>query len=88
MKANEVAHLYVHRPDSKIEWPYNELTSFNRITNNPGQTQKVTFEVPVKELSYWNDETHKWELESGNIELLVGSSSSDIRLKKEVKIKS
>ncbi len=88
MKAEEVAQLYVHRPDSKIEWPYKELKSFNRITINPGQTQKVTFEVPVKELSYWNDETHKWELESGNIELLVGSSSSDIRLKKEVKIKS
>ena len=79
MEADEVAQLYVKRIDSKVERPEKELEAFDRITLKAGETRKVTLEFPVSELAHWDMETNGWVLEHGKIEILVGSSSDDIR---------
>ena len=79
MEADEVAQLYVKRIDSKVERPEKELEAFDRITLKAGETRKVTLEFPVSELAHWDMETNGWVLEPGKIEILVGSSSDDIR---------
>lgn len=87
MEADEVAQLYVHRLDSDVEFPYKELKAFERVTLAAGETKTVTLEIPVKELRYWNEAVNGWDLDSCNIELLLGSASDDIRLSTQVRIK-
>ena len=79
MEADEVAQLYVKRLDSKVERPLKELEAFDRVTLQAGETKNVTLEFPVSELAHWDNETNGWVLEPGKIEILVGSSSDDIR---------
>ncbi len=81
MEADEVVQLYVRRPNAKVEWPYKELKAFRRTTLGAGKTQTITLEVPVAELRYWDEATNDWKLESGTIEVLVGTSSAKLPLK-------
>ena len=82
--ADEVAQAYVHRINPSVEWPYKELKAFSRVTLNPGESKTVTLEIPVKNLKYWNEASQTWDDDLCNIELLVGASAGDIKLKKEV----
>lgn len=85
-EADEVVQLYVSRIDSKVEWPFKELKAFKRISLKPGESKTVTLSVPVENLKYWNEKKYDWVLEHGVIELLIGSSSADIRLVTRVNI--
>ena len=86
MVADEVAQLYVTRLDAQVEWPVKELKAFDRITLQPGETKSVTLEVPVSSLRYWDVDADVWALENGNIEIMVGGASDDLRLKTQVAI--
>lgn len=79
VEADEVAQLYVKRIDSKVERPLKELEAFDRVSLQAGETKNITLEFPVSELAHWDNETNQWVLEPGKIEILVGSSSDDIR---------
>ena len=79
MEADEVAQLYVKRIGSAVERPVKELEAFDRVTLKAGETKKVTLEFPIEELAHWDNETNQWVLEHGQIEVLVGSASDDIR---------
>ena len=86
MVADEVAQLYVTRLDAQVEWPVKELKAFDRITLQPGETKSVTLEVPVSSLRDWDVDADVWALENGNIEIMVGGASDDLRLKTQVAI--
>ena len=79
MPADEVVQLYVHRVDAKVEWPAKELKAFQRVSLGAGESKTVTLEIPVKDLRYWNEATSAWDLEHGQLQLLLGSASDDIR---------
>ena len=79
MEADEVAQLYVKRIGSAVERPVKELEAFDRVTLKAGETKTMTLEFPIEELAHWDNETNQWVLEHGKIEILVGSSSDDIR---------
>ena len=79
MEADEVTQLYVKRIGSAVERPVKELEAFDRVTLKAGETKKVTLEFPIEELAHWDNETNQWVLEHGQIEILVGSASNDIR---------
>jgi aspartokinase-like uncharacterized kinase len=42
--------------------------------------------LPISQLRYWDTKIHDWRLENGTIQLMIGSSSSDIRLVKKIEI--
>ena len=86
MPADEVVQLYVTRVDSKVEWPTKELKAFQRVSLKPGESKVVNLEIPFKDLRYWNETTHAWDLEHGKLQLLLGSASDDIRETAEVTI--
>lgn len=79
MEADEVAQLYVHRVDSEIEWPEKELKAFKRVSLKAGESRKVTLEIPLAELSHWDEQSNGWQLSPDNLTLLLGSASDDIR---------
>ena len=86
MDADEVIQLYVQRIGSQVEWPTKELKAFQRVSLKAGERRKVTLEIPFDDLRYWNVDTNAWELEHGQLQLLLGSASDDIRQTAEVTI--
>ena len=87
MAADEVAQAYVHRINPSVDWPQKELKAFSRITLIPGESKTVTLTIPVRNLMYWNETTHTWDNDLCDVELLVGASAGDIKLRKEVSLK-
>lgn len=87
MDADEVAQVYVHRINPSVEWPEKELKAFARVSLNPGESKTVTFKIPIKNLQYWNETKQAWADDLCKLELLVGASAGEIKLKKEVALK-
>ena len=85
--ADEVAQVYVHRVNPSVEWPEKELKAFSRVSLNPGESKIVKLEIPVKNLQYWNETKQAWDDDLCKLELLVGASAGDVKLKKEVTLK-
>jgi beta-glucosidase len=85
--ADEVPQVYVHRINPSVEWPEKELKAFDRVALNPGETKTVMLKIPVKSLQYWNETKQAWNDDLCKLELLVGASAGDIKLKKEITLK-
>jgi beta-glucosidase len=75
---DEVVQLYTHDPVASFTRPVKELKGFQRITLAPGAQQTVTFTLRGADISYPGADL-KPLLEPGMIEVMVGSSSEDIR---------
>ena len=75
----EVIQGYVKVPNSQIERPLKELKKFEKISLEPGETQKVVFELSERDLSFWSIENKSWQVEPAEYVFEVGASSADIR---------
>lgn len=84
----EVAQVYVCPPESKIYKAEKELKGFAKLYLEAKESKKVTIELDERAFSYYNVLINDWHTESGKYGILVGSSSADIRLEAEVKVKS
>lgn len=85
-EAEEVAQVYVARPDSKVERPKYELKGFERVSVKGGTTQDVTITIPMEQLRHWNEFQHAWNIEKGKAIIYIGTSSADLPLTVEVEI--
>ncbi len=92
-EGDEVVQLYVKFLDSKVERPLIQLKGFKRLTLGPGKTKRVSFVLKAKDLAYWEQKPASmdwsegsWKVESGRIQIRVGSSLKDIRSKAVVKV--
>jgi beta-glucosidase len=81
---DEVVQLYVKREQSSLEHPVEELRGFKRVALQPGETRTVEIQLAANTLGYWDINKKISAVEPGKLELRVGSSSTDIRLKKIV----
>jgi beta-glucosidase len=61
--------------------PRRELAAHRRIRLAPGEKADLTFEVPLSSLEFWDVVQDRWRLEPGPYDLLVGTSSEDVRLR-------
>ena len=77
----EVVQLYVHQLHASVDRPAKELKGFARIVLAPGEMRTITFALDKGSLSYYSAAKKDWVAEPGAFEVLVGSSSRDIRLK-------
>ena len=84
----EVVQLYVRYLNSKVARPMKELKGFKRVAIKAGQTQHVTLPLNADQLAYWKVEAHRFVVEPGKIEIMIGSSSTDVKLSKAVSITS
>lgn len=82
----EVVQLYVAKPDAKIFRPVKELKGFVKVQLEAGESKTVTIPLDDKAFRYWNVVTDHWEVEGGSYQLLVGASSTDIRLSAAVTV--
>ena len=80
-KGDEVVQLYVKDEVSSVTVYETQLRGFERVTLSPGETKNVQFVIKPEDLKLL-DKQMKWVVEPGTFEVLIGSSSEDIRLKK------
>lgn len=76
---DEVLQLYVRDEIASIPRPVQELKAFARFALAPGETRTVEFVMPMAQLAFHN-QTMQLVVEPGTIQVMVGSSSKDIRL--------
>lgn len=83
-KGKETVQLYVSQSGAKVQRPKHELKAFKKISLEPGETKEVTISLDKNAYSYYDVNTHDWEIDSAPFTIEIGSSSKDIRLKKEL----
>ena len=81
-----MVQLYVHEVECSVKRPSKELRGFERVALRPGQKQTVAFTLPGEKLSFWDVKTHGFVVEPGAFEVLVGSSSEDIRVQTRITV--
>jgi beta-glucosidase len=85
---DEVVQLYVRDVDASVKRPKKQLMGFERVSLRPGETRSVSFTVSPERLAFWDEKRQAWIVEPGAFEVMVGSSSADVRLKAEIKAAS
>ena len=75
----EVVQLYIADPEASIDRPAKELKGFEKVWLKAGQKKTVTFEIDAEDLSYFDAEKHEWVAEPGEFQVLLGSSSEDLK---------
>jgi len=83
---DEVVQLYVRHLGSKVSRPLKELKAFRRTYVGAGQTKQVTLRLEGPKLAYWSTNGHQWIVEPDKIELALGASSADVRLRTTLRV--
>jgi beta-glucosidase len=82
----EVVQLYIKDVVASVVRPVKELKDFRKVELKAGETKTVTFTIDREKLSFYNADL-KWRAEPGEFEVMIGSSSADIRLKDRFELK-
>jgi beta-glucosidase len=76
----EVLQLYINDVVSSVTRPVKELKGFQKIALGPGEKKTVRFTLTPEELAFY-DQNMVRRVEPGTFNVMVGSSSEQIRLK-------
>ncbi|HTD93056.1 MAG TPA: glycoside hydrolase family 3 N-terminal domain-containing protein [Chitinophagaceae bacterium] len=79
-KGEEVVQLYLRDRVGSVVRPVEELKDFQKISLEPGESKKIRFVIDKQKLSFYNAKL-QWVAEPGDFDLMIGSSSRDIRVK-------
>jgi len=82
---DEVVQLYTYDEFASTSRPIKELKGYKRITLDPDEMKTVVFHLPVDQLAFYDLDLNLI-VEAGKIDVMVGSSSEDIRLCGEFEI--
>jgi beta-glucosidase len=82
---DEVVQLYVNDVVASITRPVKELKGFKRVSLEPAETRTLEFELPAENLEFY-DRDLKYTVEPGMLKLMVGFSSSDIKLEDQFEV--
>ncbi|TGV04184.1 glycoside hydrolase family 3 N-terminal domain-containing protein [Flavivirga rizhaonensis] len=80
----EIVQLYVSPKDPNSSLKFTQLKGFKRLELKAGEEKTVTFKVSPEQLAQYKNQ--QWIVEGGSFDFKIGSSSSDIRLSKVIKI--
>jgi len=84
---DEVVQLYVRHLNSSVPRPLKELKDFERIQLAPQEEKTVHFSLPAGRLAYWDAQNDRPAVEKDEVEIMVGGSSVDARLRKTIRVR-
>jgi len=76
----EVVQLYLKDKFGSVVRPVLELRDFQKVKLNAGESKTIEFTIDKEKLSFYND-TLEWTAEPGDFEVMIGSSSADLKLR-------
>ncbi|MCH4239098.1 MAG: glycoside hydrolase family 3 C-terminal domain-containing protein [Oscillospiraceae bacterium] len=80
----ETVQLYVRDPECSVARSYKELRSFCKLALAPGESRTAEMSLSAADFSFYDTENHVFKAEPGEYQILIGSSSRDIRLKTSI----
>lgn len=75
----EVVQLYVNDAEASLKRPEKELKAFQKVFLAPNETKELEFVLDESAFRFFDEGKMQWVVEPGDFNILVGSSSSDIR---------
>ena len=76
---DEVVQLYTHQRTSRDTTAVKQLRAFRRVHVKAGRSRTVSLALSPADLRHWDVTRGRWVVESSVYDVLIGSSSSDIR---------
>ncbi|HSV32330.1 MAG TPA: glycoside hydrolase family 3 N-terminal domain-containing protein [Atribacteraceae bacterium] len=76
---DEVVQLYIHDQIASLTRPIKELKGFQKVRLTSGEERSLTFTLFPEQLAFY-DQNMRLIVEPGIFEVMIGSSSEDIRL--------
>jgi len=81
----EVAQLYLKDKFGSVVRPILELRDFQKVKLNAGESKTIEFTIDKEKLSFYNNKL-EWVAEPGDFEVMIGTSSADIKLKSDFEL--
>lgn len=86
MDASEVAQVYVHDVQSSVPRPLKELKGYEKVFLKKGEKKRVSVVLDEDAFSFYDMNQHRFVVEKGDFEILVGPASSQLPLKATVEL--
>jgi beta-glucosidase len=77
----EVVQLYIRDMVGSVVRPVKELKGFQKIILKAGESKTVSFTITIEDLKFYNNDL-KYDWESGEFEIMIGTSSKDVKTAK------
>jgi len=74
----EVVQLYIQDPAASISRPVKELKNFKKVLLQPGEKKEIRMDVSTEDLKFYNSDL-KYDWESGEFVIYVGTNSRDVK---------
>jgi beta-glucosidase len=84
----EIVQLYIQDVECSVKRPPKELKGFKKVFLKPGEVTTAKMELDKSALSFWDEKSNGWKAEKGKFNILVGSSSRDVKLQAEIEYQS
>ena len=82
----EISQCYISFMDCDEDEPIKKLQGFDKTYINSGEIKKIEICLDSKSFSTWDIKNHQWEIKKGVFNILIGSSSNDIKLKDSINL--
>ena len=83
----EISQVYIRDPFATVSRPEKELKGFAKTPLKAGESKRVEVRLNARSFAFYSVPRQGWYVENGEFEILVGASSRDIRLQKQIVIK-
>lgn len=85
-RAGEVAQLYLSPRGGRLPRVEQALADFVRVELGPGESKRLSLTVEPRDITVWDESRNRWVLDATRVEIRVGASSRDIRLRATTEI--
>jgi len=85
LAGEEVVQLYLKDKFGSVIRPVLELKDFQKVKLSAGESKTIEFTIDKEKLSFYNDKV-EWVAEPGDFEVMIGTSSADIKLKSDFEL--
>ena len=82
----EISQCYISFMNCDEDEPIKKLQGFDKTYINSGEIKKIEICLDSKSFSTWDIKNHQWEIKKGVFNILIGSSSNDIKLKDSINL--
>lgn len=83
----EIAQVYIKALHSSVDMPEKELKGFTRVLLKAGEKKRISLSLDSDAFTYYNTNLKKFVVDKGAYQIIIGASSRDLKLKKNVTVK-